>query len=174
MGLQLFYVLSFFPSSTGNDPEIANSAEPTAPERETSPSTCSPSSFSAPGFSRLVPYSDSSSGEEEEEVSIPESTPPRRNLGNVRCRDCQAVFTSWPDLYEHRREIHAMRGYGLNTQPFPYDTGEEPWLSNPDLQRLYDRYRHVILGHHQCQKVRHTFNIPNVTTTDLQNFFTTS
>ncbi len=66
-----------------------------------------------------------------------------------------------------------MRGYGLITQPSPYDAGEEPWLNNPDLQRLYDRYRHVILGRHQRQKVRHTFNFPtrpNVTAADLQNF----
>ncbi len=64
-----------------------------------------------------------------------------------------------------------MRGYGTDTQVSPYTPGQEPWIGDSALEEVYHRYRHVILGPHRKQTVRHIFNfpvLPDVSSSELR------
>ncbi len=64
-----------------------------------------------------------------------------------------------------------MQGYGTDTQVSPYTPGQEPWIGDSALEDVYHRYRHVILGPHRKQTVRHIFNfpvLPDVSSSELR------
>ncbi len=115
-----------------------------------------PCYFSSP------PQNNSIRNEDDMSSLSPPHLPMTRNgsTREVRCRTCGGSFPSFRELFHHQRKQHHSRGYGLPLQPSPFAEGEEQWNENPQLRQVYERYRHVILGHHQEEGMRQIFNFP--------------
>jgi hypothetical protein len=98
----------------------------------------------------------------------------KRKFDHYHCHNCENIFPSKAELYEHYMTHHKQQGVSL--QNLPWD-GEEnaPWYNDGEvdveLQRVYEMHLPIILKQHEMTPTISVYNFPlnNLTVSDLFN-----
>ena len=88
----------------------------------------------------------------------------------MRCRKCNQTFEDRKEFYSHHMNVHH-RG-GAELQDIPFDIA--PWqddqgnVIDPELERVYDTHRSLILDAHTFGPVTSLYNFPIDNTFDVE------